>query len=219
MKLNMNLQRKNVYEKLRDAITYGELKPGEKMVEMDICERFNVGRTPLREAFRKLEAENYIDVSPNKGATVRKVSVDELEHIYDIMSVMEGYAVELATGVILEKDKKNLKKIVKDLDKAAKAKDHRDWFKYNMQWHGYFWKISGNPVLFDEIIKLRNRMYRSRGMITTLTSNADRFIDDHKKILALVGKGDAIKAREAMKRHIRNTKNILSKFLRENPWI
>ena len=63
----MELKRERAYEKLRDAITYGELKSGERLVEQAISEKFDLGRTPIREAFRRLQAEGYVDVSPNKG--------------------------------------------------------------------------------------------------------------------------------------------------------
>jgi len=210
-------KREQAYEQLRDAITFGELNPGEKLVEVDICEKFQIGRTPLREALRQLQAEGYLVVYPNKGATIRKISIEEVEHVHDILAVLEGYAVEIATGNISEQDMKNLRNIGNDLKEAAKTKNHNNWIDLNMRFHEYFWRVSGNPVLLDDIKRLRNRIYRSRGLIATFNGNADKYINEHEAILSMVSQGDAIGAGEAMKAHLRARKEILSYFLRENP--
>ena len=210
-------KRELAYEQLRDAITFGELKPGEKLVEADICEKFQIGRTPLREALRQLQAEGYLDAYPNKGATIRKISIAEVEHVHDILVILEGYAVETATGNLSEQDITNLRKIDRDLKAAAKTKNHNNWIDLNMRFHEYFWRVSGNPVLSDDIQRLRNRIYRSRGLIATFTGNAGKYIKEHEAILSMVSKGDGIGAGKAMKAHLRARKEILSRFLRENP--
>ena len=73
------------------------MKPGERLIEQTICQDFNVGRSPLRESLRLLQTEGYVDFVPNKGVTIKKISIKQLGDIYDIVSVLEGYAVETAT--------------------------------------------------------------------------------------------------------------------------
>lgn len=104
-------QTEEAYQKIRDAITYGQLKPGERLVETKICEIFKVGRTPLREALRQLQMEGYIDVFSNKGAVISKISIRDVEEIYNIVAILEGYATEVATGYIRTLDKKELRSI------------------------------------------------------------------------------------------------------------
>jgi len=156
-------------------------------------------------------------VYPNKGATIRKISIEEVEHVHDLLVILEGYAVENAAGSISEQDIKNLRSIQREMKASAKTKNHPIWIDTNMRFHECFWRLSGNPVLVDEIQRLRNRIYRSRGLISTFNRNAGKYIKEHEAILSKVSKGDAIGAGEAMKAHLRGRKEILSRFLRENP--
>ena len=78
-------QFESAYNELRDAIVQGVLKQGERIIEKDICERFNLGRTPLREAIRQLQVEGFVEVLPRKGATIKRLSIEDLENIYDLL--------------------------------------------------------------------------------------------------------------------------------------
>jgi DNA-binding GntR family transcriptional regulator len=213
------LKREQAYQKLRDAITFGDLKPGERLVESGICEKFELSRTPLREALRQLQTEGYIDVSPNKGAVIRKITVEELEAVYDVLAQLEGYAVEMATGALTPNDIKTLKGLLSQLNKASKSKDFDQWFALNASFHGYFQNFSGNPILKEEIGRLRNRIYRYRSLAFTLAVSIIGVLSDHEKIYQAVADRKPAKAREAMQKHILNTKEILAEFLRENSWI
>lgn len=82
-------QKEEGYQRIRDAITYGQLKPGERLVETKICEMVKIGRTPLREALRQLQMEGYIDVFSNKGAVISKISSWYVEEINNIVAILE----------------------------------------------------------------------------------------------------------------------------------
>ena len=75
----MGFRREEAYQKIQAAILSGDLRPGEKLVEKEFCAEFQLGRTPLREAFNQLAAEGYLDIVPNKGALVRKVPIQDAE--------------------------------------------------------------------------------------------------------------------------------------------
>ena len=97
-------QREKAYQEVRDAIAFGDLKPGERLVEEGICKMFKVGRTPLREALRQLQMEGCVDVLPNKGAMVSRISVQDVEDIYSMIAILEGFAVEVAAKNIQSND-------------------------------------------------------------------------------------------------------------------
>ena len=86
-----------------------------------------------------------------------------------------------------------------------------------MRFQEYYWRALGNPVLFDDIQRLMNRIYRSCGLITTFSGNVGKYIKEHEAIFLKVSKGNTIGAGEAMRAHILARKEILSRFLRENP--
>lgn len=96
--------RERILETIRDAILKGSLKPGEKVAEPELAERFGISRTPIREAFRQLESEGYLTVIPRKGAVVAALSEKDVDEFYAIKSILEGYAAELAATRLSEKD-------------------------------------------------------------------------------------------------------------------
>ena len=88
-----------VYKEIRGDIILSRLKPGERLLENKLCEEFKVSRTPLREALRQLQAQGYITVEKNRGAIVRKMSIDEVEELYSILALLEPYSAAKA-GII-----------------------------------------------------------------------------------------------------------------------
>ena len=105
----MGNQRDIAYQQIRDAITFGDLKPGERPIAEKICQEFGVGRTPLREALRQLQMENYVDLTPGRGASISKISIKDVEEIYDLVGLLEGFAAEIAAEKISASDKKKPK--------------------------------------------------------------------------------------------------------------
>ena len=85
-----------IAELLRDAIISGELKPRERLIEMDLSARYNVSRTPIREAIRNLEAAGLVKLIPYKGAIVADVDVAEIQSIYEVRATLEGMATSVA---------------------------------------------------------------------------------------------------------------------------
>ena len=118
-------KRQYAYNIIRNAITYGELKPGERLIEKRLCETFKLGRTPLREALSQLQAEGYLDFVPNKGVTISKISISSAEEIYNILAVLESYATKLATMNFSKENERELRSIHADLKKAWAKKNYK----------------------------------------------------------------------------------------------
>lgn len=214
-----SLKREQAYKSLRDAITFGKFKPGERVIEKDISEMFHLGRTPLREALRQLQMEGFIDVLPNRGAFVRKVSVEDLEHVYDVLAVLEGHAVESSVSSMDLAVIGELKRIDKATVSAAREKDFKEWLDHNSRFHAIFQQVSGNAVLSESIGNLRRQTYRYRGLALSIPGHVDEYLSDHKKILEAAEEGKAEKAGKAMRRHVQRAGAVLISFLRDNPWV
>lgn len=212
------LKREKAYQRLRDAITFGELKPGEKVGEEATSDKFDLGRTPLREALRQLEMEGYVEVVPHKGAVVRKISAGELQNVYELLAVLEAYAVESATGSLTPPAIKQVEKIDKELIRMARLRDYSRWLEKNGLFHRFFLETSANPLLTTEIDNLRMRTYRFRGLGLSIPGLFEENLADHRKILDAVVQGKAEKAGKAMRRHVQRAGSALVNFLRENPW-
>jgi DNA-binding GntR family transcriptional regulator len=189
------------------------------VTEKTVTEMFHLGRTPLREALRQLETEGYIDVFPNRGAVVRKISMRELEQVYDLLAVLEGYAVESSARCIDPSGVEKLRGIEKELITAARAENYAKWLDKNVLFHTYFQEVLGNKLLSDHINNLRRRTYRYRALSVSIPGHMEEYLADHRKILDAVVERKAEKAGKAMRGHVERAKNILVKFLNENPWV
>jgi DNA-binding GntR family transcriptional regulator len=104
-----------ITNQLRDMIVEGDLKPGQKIPEPELCGRFGVSRTPLREALKVLAAEGIVQLLPNRGAVVAKITHEEIEQIFPIMGVLEALAGELACERITEEDLEKLRRLHKTM--------------------------------------------------------------------------------------------------------
>jgi len=214
-----SLKREQAYQCVRDAITFGKLKPGEKMLEKSVGETYHLGRTPLREALRQLEMEGFIDALPNRGAFVRKISVEDVECVYGVLAVLEGYAVENAMASANPSLIKELKELEKRLIQDAKRKDFRKWLDDNARFHELFQGVTGNTVLSENVSNLRRRTYRYRALLLSISGHIEEYLADHRKIVDAVTEGKAEKAGKAMRRHVQRAGVILGDFLRDNPWV
>ena len=110
---------KTIYDALKEGIFSGRFQPGERLVESTLAAQLNVSRTPMREAIKRLEAEKLVEIVPNKGATVVKVSPDDIEEMYEIVGILEGYACSLAISRIESQHIERLKEFHRKLQAGA----------------------------------------------------------------------------------------------------
>jgi len=112
-----------IYEQIRDAIIFSRLKPGERLSENKLREKFKVSRTPVREALIQLQAQGYTTVGKNKSAVVRKASIEEVEELYSILSLLEPYSAGMAARWRTKKDITRLEKIFNYMTSNMKKDD------------------------------------------------------------------------------------------------
>jgi DNA-binding GntR family transcriptional regulator len=215
--------------RLETAILDGRYPPGSRLPQEELCERFAVSRTPVREALRKLQAKNLVVVVPNKGATVRLLSRKELLDIYAVRAELEGFSCELAAARItdaciteLDRAQDELEDAVGLLDPAApddasaagpqlRMKHANDWF------HTAIHQTAENAPLLQMIKDLGDRCpkdYISRALRVS-PEVRDLNIDEHRRIRAALGAGDGQAARQAMREHILHARTVIAAYLDE----
>ena len=211
------LQLENAYNKLRDAIIQGVLKQGERLVEKDVCERFNVGRTPLREAIRQLQMEGFVEVLPRKGATIKRISIEDLENIYDFLALCEGHATRKAVQNIKEKEYRKLTKVNNELDQILKRKDSNGWKEVNKDFHQIFVHASNNSYLISTATNLRSIVYQHGFIGLSNPGNIEKFHKAHCEIMEAFEEKNPPKAATAMEQHIRDVGVEVIAFLKRFP--
>jgi len=192
--------REKILETIRDAILKGTLKPGEKVAEPDLAERFGISRTPIREAFRQLESEGYLTVIPRKGAVVAALSEQDVQEFYAIKSILEGYAAELAASRLNEKEIDQLVHINEKLKKLAEEGDVKSFFRVHSEFHELFLKAAGNKKLYDLVQQLGLKFNRLRMASLSVEGRMSISVSEHEKLIEAFRKHDGIEAENLVKK-------------------
>jgi DNA-binding GntR family transcriptional regulator len=183
--------RESILETIRDAIISGALKPGEKVAEPELAERFGISRTPIREAFRQLETEGYLKVVPRKGAVVVSFSQRDVEEFYAIKSILEGYAARSACEKLTPREIDKLQTINDKLALLAKESDVKLFFKVHNNFHELFIKAADNEKLAELITNLVGRFQRLRIASMSQPGRMDFSVREHQKIIDAFRNKDA----------------------------
>jgi len=204
-----------VFLTLRDAILKGDLKPGERLMEMHLAERLGVSRTPIREAIRMLEKEGLAVTVPRKGAQVAKMTEKDLEDVLEIRDALDELAVRSACKRWTEAELNKLRQATIDFEVAAKGKDVRDIVEKDENFHDIIYHMTENNKLNDIVSNLREQMYRYRYEYVKDTSNYSRLVEEHKMILEGITRRDTEYVTEIMHMHLKNQINAVRETIRE----
>lgn len=175
--------REKILETIREAILRGTLRPGEKVPEPELAERFGISRTPIREAFRQLESEGFLTVVPRKGAVVTDLSERDVEEFYSIKSILEGYAARIAAEKLSDRDIERLNGINERLEQLAREGDVKTFFRVHNEFHELFIRAAGNDKLAELIGQLVLKFNRLRMTSLSLPGRMEISVLEHKKII------------------------------------
>ncbi|PLX83910.1 MAG: GntR family transcriptional regulator [Desulfuromonas sp.] len=192
--------REKILETIRESILRGTLKPGEKVAEPDLAERFGISRTPIREAFRQLESEGYLTVIPRKGAVVTALSEQDVQEFYAIKSILEGYAAALAAVRLEDRDIDRLEQINERLKHLATEGDVKAFFRVHNEFHELFLKASGNKKLYDLVLQLGLKFNRLRMASLSVEGRMSISVSEHEKLIQAFRNHDAIEAENLVKK-------------------
>lgn len=188
---------------VREAITSGYFKPGERLVEAKLCSLLGVSRTSVREALRVLATEKLITIIPNKGPSVAELSWEEAESIYHLRALLEGEAAALAAGRLQPDD---LARMRGALDAFDSAVEHHDW-KTRISATADFYEViiqcCGNAVMGEVLHGLLTRINFLRARTMASPGRAKHSVRELESIFAAMEKGDARAARAAAVAHVK----------------
>lgn len=218
--LNAKSLRETIYEQIRDDITFGKLYPGQRLTEATLANALKASRSPVREALRQLESEGLITFERNKGIAVSKLSLKEVDEIFDIRMVLEGYAAFLtAEQSITKDDLRYLKQLNKSLQRAAQENDVYSWLELNANFHKFFQARSGNHNLEQLISMLERRVYRYKYMSVSFPHQFSYYLEQHEKIINACEQNKAALVMERMKEHLVYVKGVIVDYLKKFPYV
>ena len=199
----------DIAESIKTAIIKGKFKPGEKIPEGELAESMGISRTPLREAFRKLANEGFIQIIPRKGAVVADIDADEAINLYEIKSTLEGLAARLAAKNMKPKDIGKLEKINDELKELIDKNDLESFYKVHTKFHEGFVKMCGNKRLIQMISNLNDHFNRFGVISLTLPGQFENAISQHAEIIKGFKSGDQNLVEERVRTNVMTGGRVL----------
>ena len=187
---------------LRDAILGGEYLPGERLVEAQLCERFGMSRFTVRAALQDLAADGLVKVERNKGAHVRKVTLDEAVEITEVRMVLEGLVAARAATQVTDAQASELDEIGLLMRRAVSAGEFRRYGDLNQRLHGLIRSIAGHHTADTIIETLRGQLVRHQFMISLHPGRPAISLPQHERIIEAIRERDPKAAESAMREHI-----------------
>lgn len=204
-----------VFNTLREAILKGELKPGERLMEIQLAERLGVSRTPIREAIRKLELEGLVLTFPRRGAEVAKMTEKNMREVLVVRKALEVLAVEIACEVITQPQIVELKEVAKAFEQSMKSKDLKKIAEADVRFHDLIYQSTGNHRLLQILNNLREQIYRYRIEYLKEESTYPSLLQEHQALIDGLKNKDKEFVKDIMKRHIENQERTVINIIRE----
>ncbi len=196
------LLRDVAYERLRDAITHGELLPATPLSEVQLAKEMEISRTPIREALQQLEREGLVQIIPGRVVTVAAPSMKEVMDVVHMRSVLEPELARLAAKYATENMKKTLEQTIEQMSVAAKKGDRNAWSRLDTLFHEVLSDACPNKLLSKQAMQMRNRV---RYMVNDPKTDLARLIEcttEHKAVVDAIIAGNPDETESAMRIHI-----------------
>ena len=217
MMLNTDLPlREVVFNVLRKEILRGDLKPGERLMEIQLANRLGVSRTPVREAIRKLELEGLVLMIPRRGAEVAKITEKSLRDTLEVRGTLEKLAVTLACQRITDKELEELRNAADHCGTFLNKNDLMGIAKADEKFHNVIYHATNNQKLIKILSNLSEQVYRYRVEYLKDVNTPAQIIKEHKQLLEAIEEKDEGLASKIAEIHIDNqAKSIINKLRSE----
>lgn len=209
--------RRQVEHRLRDAIHSGVLKPGEKLIERDLCSRLGVSRTSLREALRQLEAEGLINLVPYRGPEVAYLSLKEAQDIYQVRELLEGFAGQQFAKLANDAEREALETCFDETREAIRAKEYDRLIELKESFYRTLLNGARNDVARETLSRLNGRVRRLRTISLSASDRPLSTLAELEVVMAAIRNRNPEAARIACAHHVRQAAQAALALLREQP--
>lgn len=203
-----------VFNTLRQAILIGELKPGERLMEIHLADKLGVSRTPVREAIRRLELEGLVTMIPRRGAEVAQITEKSMSDVLEVRRTLDALCAELACDRITEDSLAALKKACDHFEQCVDTRNAKDIAQADVSLHDIIVQATGNQRLIQMVHNLSEQMYRYRFEYIKDSSQHETLVKEHRIIYQSIVDKDRETAAAAAKLHIDNQKKAIIRQIR-----
>lgn len=211
--------RDQAYTTLKDAILAGKFAPGDHLVELEIANSLGLSRSPVREAFRRLEQEGFLQVT-RAGVTVQQVSLKDIQGVYLVRQHLEGMAAALAAEHATNAAIATLRQSLKTMEQALKEKNEKKTIRSGNEFHALLYSLSDNQYLVDLLNATYEKIRHFRNVNITLHQRGQDALAEHRAIVEAIAHHDVAKADRLAQLHIEksweHTRRSLETITHEN---
>lgn len=202
-----------VADRLRDLITQGHIPPGERLNERQLTERFNISRTPLREAIRTLSSEGLVQLLPNRGAVVTTLTRADAQNLFQVLAALEALAGGLACERASGRDIAEVQALHGQMREHHTRGELTEYFNLNQRIHQKIVDCAQNPELADVYRKLSVRIRHARYMANLSAGRWDDAMHEHEDILDALVRRDSEALKALLAAHLENKLDVIEQWL------
>ena len=192
----------DVYEQILSAILSGEIVPGERLIQENIASQIDVSRTPVREAFLRLEREGVLETAGRGGFQIRNITEQEIQELYLAREAVEGFAAKLLAGALSQEQVQNIEAAVRS-EISLNSTHKEEHFHANRNIHRTIVAQAGNGILLDMFDSIWNRGISIRSFSAYRIPEHADYREQHLELLDQIKQGPMVEAENAMVAHIR----------------
>ncbi|HET7629382.1 MAG TPA: GntR family transcriptional regulator [Bacillales bacterium] len=214
-KVEQTPARERIAAILREEILSGNLAPGQKLVETELCEDLGISRTPLREAIRMLEAEGMVESIPNRGSRVAEITIEDIQDIYEIRKCLEGLAAQKAASKMSPEVLAKLSSIHEKLSSVLRMGNWNEADLLNREFHSTIYRLGSNVRLIALIEQINQIGRFIRISAFSIPGRAEEVIKEHEAILSALKEGNSNKVGTLVEYNLQAGENVLLRRLKQ----
>ncbi|MDF1747848.1 MAG: GntR family transcriptional regulator [Alphaproteobacteria bacterium] len=203
-------------DRIRQMIIEGDLQADQKVPEKDLCARFGVSRTPLREALKVLANDGLLVLTPNRGSTVAGVTEQDIQDVFPVMSALESLSGELAVQNMSDVAIAKLQQTHAAMVKAYRAKDLPLYFRLNQEIHRGILQGSGNAALIAVYDSLNIRITRMRYVADMTKDRWAQAVAEHVVMMDALTNRDGNLLSEVLRHHLENKRETVLRWVQKS---
>lgn len=201
--------REVVSETMREAIVNGILKPGERLMEIQLAEELGVSRTPVREAIRKLELEGFVVMIPRRGTYVAGLSIKDINEVFEIRTALDVLAAGLAAERITEEELEQMERLMVEIGENIDQGNMDGIITLDSQFHDILYKASRNDRLVGIINNLREQFTRFRSISIMYPGRLKNTLEEHRQLVEAIAQRNPEVAQQLAREHMENAEQTL----------
>ncbi len=189
-------------DQLERDIVEGRYRPGDRLDETMLAERFDVSRTPIREALHGLERSGLIELRPRRGAFVRRIGARELIEMFEVMAELEAACGRFASQRVTKAGELRIREALVACETAARGGDHDAYYRENETFHAEIYAAADNSFLEGQALALRNRLKPFRRHQLQARGRVEQSLGEHRAVVEAIEAGEGEVAAEGLRAHV-----------------